>query len=109
MTTLISMIGTGKVVENKQNRQLKGYDKIDYSFDTGKTVFTSCSTNAILKSSLYSIDKVVVIGTMTSAWGELLEEPSTEEEELFLRLLDDFEQKRDFDVKVNWRMNWRHC
>ena len=99
MTTLISMIGTGKVVENEQNRQLKGYDKIDYSFDTGKTVFTSCSTNAILKSSLYSIDKVVVIGTMTSAWGELLEEPSTEEEELFLRLLDDFEQKRDFDVK----------
>ncbi len=93
------MIGTGTVVENKHNRQLKGYDKIEYSFEHGKNVSTSCSTNAILQSGLYSIDRVVIIGTTTSAWGELLEEPSAEEEEVFLRLLDDFEQKRAFDIK----------
>ena len=86
MTTLISMIGKGTVIRN--DGQPKGYDKVTYSFENGPEVLTSCSTNAILKSGLYSIDHVVVIGTSTSAWGELLDDPMPEEEEIFLQLLD---------------------
>ena len=96
MTTLISMIGTGKFV----NQQVKGYEKVTYAFECGKTVTTSCSTNAILSSGIFSIDKVIMIGTTGSYWGELLDDPSPAEEAVFLQLFEDCcLMKRPFDVK----------
>ncbi len=98
MTTLISMIGKGKVVGADDKQQNKGYEKVTYIFKNGKTVSTSCSTNAILASEIFPIDKVVMIGTTTSAWAELLDNPSEEELDAYVRLFDDCEQKRPFDV-----------
>ena len=95
MTTLISMIGKGKVDEQHNNQ----YEKVAYSFENGITVTTSCSTNAILKSGLYSIDKVIMIGTTTSSWGELLDDPSPDEKEVFDKLFNDCKEKYPFAVK----------
>ena len=93
MTTLISMIGKGIPEAN----EVRSYQKVTYCFACGKMVKTSCSTNAILASRLYPIDKVVVIGTTTSSWGELLED-SPEEFNLFSQLFDDCEKGVPFDV-----------
>ncbi|MBR5080305.1 MAG: CRISPR-associated DxTHG motif protein [Victivallales bacterium] len=104
MTTLISMIGKGKV----EKQQLKGYEKVAYSFENGPTVTTSCSTNAILKSGLYSIDKVIIIGTKTSAWAELLDDPSPAEEKVFFQLFDDCERECPFNVKSELAQDLRN-
>ena len=102
MTTLISMIGKGIPDKN----ELRGYQKVTYCFECGKTVKTSCSTNAILASRLYPIDKVVVIGTTTSSWGELLED-SSEEFDIFSRLFDECEKGVPFDVKGDFSLKMK--
>lgn len=105
MTTLISCIGVGQI---KETGEKKGYTTLKYTLpacpgvpDCPQTVVTSCSTNAIIQSKRYSFDHIVIIGTETSSWGELLEQPSPEEEDLFLELITAAEQKTKTPFKAD--------
>ena len=81
MTTFISFIGKGKPIDGNRFR----YEDVNYIFEH-RSVETSCFTNAVILSRQFVFDRVRIIGTVSSTWGQLLENPSAEEEDLFLQL-----------------------
>ena len=81
MTTFITFIGKGRKRDNGRFQ----YETVNYRF-VRSDVRASCFANAVMRSGEYVFDRVIVIGTMTSTWSQLLEEPAPEEEELFLAL-----------------------
>lgn len=66
--TLVTFIGKGKPLEEGRN----SYSRTKYLIE-GKEYETSYFSNALLASGKYEIDRVVVVGTWTSSWAELLE------------------------------------
>ena len=81
MTVFISFIGKGKTDERGQFK----YERVNYSFKNS-SVETSCFANAVMRSGEFSFDRVRIIGTVSSSWDQLLEDPSAEEEDLYLEL-----------------------
>lgn len=80
MTTLISFIGRGR-----KDIEADAYRKVDYDFGS-ITVSSSCFLRALCASGKYQFDNVLVIGTYTSSWSTLIDDCSTNEGELWLKL-----------------------
>jgi len=82
-TTLISMIGTGMYVEKDS-----GYRTTKYEFRDGNTFETHLFLEALLQNNLgQNIDKIIIVGTITSDWGALIANYN-EYTELSLKLLE---------------------
>jgi len=82
-TTLISMIGTGMYVEKDS-----GYRTTKYEFRDGNTFETHLFLEALLQNNLgQNIDKIIIVGTITSDWGALIAKYN-EHTELSLKLLE---------------------
>jgi len=82
-TTLISMIGTGMYVEKDS-----GYRTTKYEFRDGNTFETHLFLEALLQNNLgQNIDKIIIVGTITSDWGALIANYN-EHTELSLKLLE---------------------
>ena len=91
MAILITFIGKGK-----KNDGSKGYEKKKYNFD-GHTVETSCFAHAIINSGLYKFEKLILIGTYSSSWGEVIDTGTEEGENFFL----DFEERLEETMDAN--------
>lgn len=105
MATYISFIGKGQLFDKSKTGQTADasapsdkeqyqhrYRETEYRFEEGnKTVTASLFTNAVMSSGLFAdrIDKVRIIGTYTSTWAQLLENPQDEDElDLCVRLIE---------------------
>lgn len=63
--TLISSVGTGMYKE--------GYRKTVYVFEDGKKIENHIFLNALLQNNYREIKKIILIGTVTSAWDMLVD------------------------------------
>lgn len=82
--TLITSIGTGLANENK------GYPKTIYSFPNGKEFETNIFLDAIVNTKYKEIEKIVLVGTVTSGWDMLVED----DENLFVEVGTAREEKQ---------------
>jgi len=77
------MIGTGMYVEKDS-----GYRTTKYEFRDGNTFETHLFLEALLQNNLgQNIDKIIIVGTITSDWGALIAKYN-EHTELSLKLLE---------------------
>lgn len=89
MAVLITFIGKGKKEDGS-----KGYERKKYNFD-GQTVETSCFAHAIINSGLYIFEKLILIGTYSSSWGEVIDTKTPDGEDFFLNFEDRLEKTAD--------------
>ena len=111
MATYISFIGKGQLFDKSKNdnsadvfapsdkeQYQHRYRETEYRFEErNKTVTASLFTNAVMSSGLFTdrIDKVRIVGTYTSTWAQLLENPQDEDElDLCVKLIE-AEEKPD--------------
>ncbi len=81
--TLISSLGTGMY------KKEGGYRKTIYVFEESKEIESHLFLNAVLKSQLWNVKKIILIGTRTSSWDILIDE--TKYEDLWLDVKDQCE------------------
>lgn len=74
--TLIASIGTGIANGNK------GYRKTNYVFPDGKEFETNIFFESIINTKYKEIEKIILIGTITSSWDMLVED----DEDLFIEV-----------------------
>ena len=64
---LIAFLGTGRKDRNEKSKY--AYETANYQFDNGKSVATPFFADAMMQ--YYDIQKVLLIGTPGSMWGEV--------------------------------------
>lgn len=74
--TLISFVGTGMYKE--------GYRQTTYNFSDNQRITTHLFLNALLEAKYRNVSKIILIGTVTSAWDMLVEV----DDDLWIRTCD---------------------
>ena len=88
MSVLITFIGKGTRKKDGSN----GYEKAEYRIGDNN-VKTSCFANAIVSSGVYNFSRIIVIGTYSSSWGELIN--SEKDVDFFCDFEDKLEKTRN--------------
>jgi CRISPR-associated Csx2 family protein len=97
--TLISSVGTGMYDKNQNGET--GYRQTEYLFPNGVRIKSRLFLDAVLESSSWRVEKVILVGTRTSSWDALIAKYCDLDEatgDLWLKLVSECESDANADI-----------